>query len=140
MVATRAFYLCWITSILGVSIAFQPQNAHLPTRKDSMRNGAAIFNCASDVEEYLAANYPLCSALFAKNADVMKKIIKSDVGFTIFAPNSEAFSRLGEKKISQLNDVRNAEVIYLIDVTYVVTPMISDQPLISIHIGFTVLL
>jgi hypothetical protein len=58
-----------------------------------MRKGAAIFDSAADAEEYLAANYPECSALFAKNADVMKKIIKAEDGFTIFAPNGNAFGR-----------------------------------------------
>ena len=40
----------------------------------------------------------------------MKKIIKSDIGFTIFAPNEQAFADLGEKGRDQLEDVRNVEV------------------------------
>jgi hypothetical protein len=51
-----------------------------------------------------------CSALLAKNGDAMKKIIKADKGFTIFAPNEVAFVSLGEKRRSQLEDIRNAEV------------------------------
>ncbi len=104
MVAARSLSsVAWIFSILGFSIAFQSQHY-------CMRKSAAIFSSASDVEEFLAANFPACSALLAKNADVMKKIIKADDGFTIFAPNSDAFAALGEKKRAQLDDIRNAEV------------------------------
>lgn len=110
MVAARPFYAGLTCSILGISSAFQFQHAYLSTRRVGIRKEAAIFNSASDVEEYIAANYPACSALLAKNADVMKKIIKADVGFTIFAPNSDAFAALGEKRRSQLEDIRNAEV------------------------------
>jgi len=110
MVTARSYYVGWISSILGISIAFQSHHDFLSTRQVSMRKGAAIFDSATDVEEYLAANYPECSALFAKNADVMKKIIKAEDGFTIFAPNSNAFAALGDKKRSQLDDIRNAEV------------------------------
>lgn len=110
MVAVRSYYVGWISSILGISIAFRSNHGFLSTRQVSMRKGAAIFDSAADAEEYLAANYPECSALFAKNADVMKKIIKAEDGFTIFAPNGNAFASLGDKKRSQLDDIRNAEV------------------------------
>lgn len=103
MIATRYFYVGWIFIISGISTAFQSQH-------DCMRKSASIFNSANDVEEYLAAVFPACSALLAKNADVMKKIIKADNGFTIFAPNNDAFAALGEKKRAQLDDIRNAEV------------------------------
>jgi uncharacterized surface protein with fasciclin (FAS1) repeats len=116
MVATRSFSICWISSILGVSHAFQPHRDILRlrridnNRKEESKADILLFNSARDVEDYLAANYPACSSLLAKNADTMKKILKADDGFTIFAPNSDAFDALGEKKRSQLEDIRNAEV------------------------------
>lgn len=42
---------------------------------------------------------------------VLKKLREaSETGYTIFAPTSEAFKKLGDKKISQLDDPRNLEV------------------------------
>lgn len=57
----------------------------------------------------------------------MKKIIKSDVGFTIFAPNEKAFKDLGKKR-DQLEDVRNDEVAEKI-VSYhvILEPVTADQ-------------
>lgn len=96
--------------IIAAAAAFSPGY----TTRRVVGRSSSISNSASDVEEYLAKNYPSCSALLAKNGDAMKKIIKADVGFTIFAPNEAAFSALGEKKRLQLEDIRNVEVWLLI--------------------------
>ena len=58
----------------------------------------------------------------------MKKIIKSDTGFTIFAPNEQAFADLGENGRNQLEDVRNAEVSEKIATYHVILePVTADQ-------------
>ena len=46
----------------------------------------------------------------SKNPEVWKKLSDaSSDGFTIFAPNDNAMRNLGDKKLSQLDDVRNGE-------------------------------
>ena len=91
------------------------------------RQHTNLYDAATDVEDYLATNYPSCSNLFAKNGDAMKKIIKSDVGFTIFAPNEKAFKDLGKKR-DQLEDVRNDEVAEKIASYHVILePVTADQ-------------
>lgn len=58
----------------------------------------------------------------------MKKIIKADVGFTIFAPNEAAFAALGEKKQNSLGDVRNSEVTEKIALYhFILEPVTADQ-------------
>ncbi|KAL7444371.1 hypothetical protein ACHAXH_009971 [Discostella pseudostelligera] len=131
MVAVRSYYVGWISSILGISIAFRSNHGFLSTRQVSMRKGAAIFDSAADAEEYLAANYPECSALFAKNADVMKKIIKAEDGFTIFAPNGNAFASLGDKKRSQLDDIRNTEVAEKIASYHIIIEPVTAEQLFN---------
>ncbi|KAL7533327.1 hypothetical protein ACHAWF_004471 [Thalassiosira exigua] len=89
---------------------------------------SSLFDSAIDVEDFLAENYPSCSALLAKNGDAMKKIIKSEEGFTIFAPNEAAFSDLGERRRSQLEDIRNDEVTEKIASYHVIAePVTADQ-------------
>ena len=103
----------WLAvGLVAVSTAFQP----LPLLKASGRRGSATqlaSTSAGDVEAFLSANYPSASAFLSKNGDAMKAIIKSEVGFTIFAPNEAAFRDLGDKKRAQLEDVRNGEVTEL---------------------------
>ena len=58
----------------------------------------------------------------------MKKIIKSEIGFTIFAPNEKAFTDIGENGRNQLEDVRNAEVSEKIATYHVILePVSADQ-------------
>lgn len=118
----------WLAvGLVAVSTAFQP----LPLLKASGRRGSATqlaSTSAGDVEAFLSANYPSASAFLSKNGDAMKAIIKSEVGFTIFAPNEAAFRDLGDKKRAQLEDVRNGEVTDKIASYHVILePVTADQ-------------
>ena len=54
--------------------------------------------------------------------------IKSETGFTIFAPNEKAFADLGDTGRAQLDDVRNAEVTEKIATYHVILePVTADQ-------------
>lgn len=50
------------------------------------------------------------SLLLSKYPDLWKKL-PSDAACTIFAPNEKAFSDLGDKKLGQLQDIRNEETV-----------------------------
>mmetsp|Transcript_41064 Transcript_41064/g.86145 ORF Transcript_41064/g.86145 Transcript_41064/m.86145 type:complete len:211 (+) Transcript_41064:76-708(+) len=124
---TRSLGISCLIGIASVSNAFQPPSHHTIHSTTSTRK-SHLSNTVSDVEEFIAANYPSCSNLLSKNGDSMKAIVKADVGFTIFAPNEAAFIELGEKKLAQLGDVRNDEVTEKI-VSYhvILEPVTADE-------------
>jgi len=122
MVSSTVFAIGCLVSISG-STAFT-KNVIITHRQ----RGTNLFNAATDVEDYIAQNYPSCSSLLSKNGDAMKKIIKSETGFTIFAPNEKAFADLGDTGRAQLDDVRNAEVTEKIATYHVILePVTADQ-------------
>lgn len=126
MVSSRSLYIGCIASIAGVSSAFQSTPILRP-RSIAPRE-TALSDSASDVEEFLASNYPSSSYLFAKNGDAMKGLIKAEGGFTIFAPNEAAFTAMGEKKCEQMEDVRNEELTGKIAAYHVILePVTADQ-------------
>lgn len=66
----------------------------------------------------MKSEYPLFHELiFSKNAQVWKSLSEAcatseedrEPGFTIFAPNDAAMRSLGERRLEQLDDVRNLE-------------------------------
>lgn len=65
----------------------------------------------NDLEFFLAKNYPSFYKLVMKpNEKVVKTLRKNaDFGFTLFVPNEAAFAKLGQKKVNQLEDIRNLE-------------------------------
>eukprot|EP00584_Thalassiosira_punctigera_P025577 CAMPEP_0172553948 /NCGR_PEP_ID=MMETSP1067-20121228/52494_1 /TAXON_ID=265564 ORGANISM="Thalassiosira punctigera, Strain Tpunct2005C2" /NCGR_SAMPLE_ID=MMETSP1067 /ASSEMBLY_ACC=CAM_ASM_000444 /LENGTH=208 /DNA_ID=CAMNT_0013342227 /DNA_START=56 /DNA_END=682 /DNA_ORIENTATION=+ len=114
-----------LAGIATISSGFQPPPLHTPS---ICARESHLSSCASDVDDFLAANYPSCSYLLSKTGDSLKKIIKAEVGFTIFAPNEAAFADLGEKKREQLDDVRNDEVTEKIASYHVILePVTADM-------------
>ncbi|KAL9179529.1 hypothetical protein ACHAXT_008819 [Thalassiosira profunda] len=124
MVSARVLLSAGLLGAAPLADAFQPAHVHHTRR-------TALSNSASDVEDYLAANYPSASALLAKTGAAMKKILKdgeAEGGFTIFAPNEAAFEDLGDKLRSSLDDVRNDEMAEKIASYHVIAePVTSDQ-------------
>lgn len=61
--------------------------------------------------EYLEQNFPLTMQLLLpkENTDVWKQLSDATEGYTVFAPNNQAYEVLGEKRVAQLQDVRNGE-------------------------------
>lgn len=76
-------------------------------------------------------SYPAAFSLLSKNNDAMKAINKSEIGFTVFAPNDEAFEALGDKKQGQLGDVRNEEVAEKIAGYHVIAEPVTDKMLFN---------
>lgn len=133
MVSTRSLSRLYLISIAGVSSTSAFQSAHILQTRSSIASKpatktTALSDSASDVIDFIAANYPSCSTFLASNSDSMKNIIKADAGFTIFAPNEAAFKDLGEKRMGQLEDVRNVEMTGKIASYHVVLePVTADQ-------------
>ncbi|KAL7577576.1 hypothetical protein ACA910_015104 [Epithemia clementina (nom. ined.)] len=74
-----------------------------------------LFSSLSDqqgliqVRSFLGQNYPSFYNLIDKNEDLWKKLSDGD-GYTMFCPSEQAFADLGQKKLDQLDDVRNSEI------------------------------
>mmetsp|Transcript_537 Transcript_537/g.731 ORF Transcript_537/g.731 Transcript_537/m.731 type:complete len:208 (+) Transcript_537:35-658(+) len=67
----------------------------------------------SNVERFLDKKFPAFYQLLGKNDEVWKTLntdSTSSTGYTLFAPNAQAFQNLGEKKRNQLEDPRNLEI------------------------------
>ena len=86
---------------------------------------------ADDAQDYISKTHPGAFSLLSKNNDAMKAINKSTAGFTVFAPNEKAFESLGEKKRSQLQDVRNEEVTEKIAAYHVIAEPVTDKMLFN---------
>jgi hypothetical protein len=113
-----------LAGLAAAALAFQPS----PVLHTARPRDTRLRDSASDVEAFLAANYPSASALLSQNGDAMKAIVKSEAGFTLFAPNEAAFAALGEAKRAQLDDVRNEEMLEKIASYHVVLePVTADQ-------------
>ncbi len=95
--------------LFTTSDAFQP--SLLSRRVSTMRRSSTLLRDTSQVEQVIRDQYPkFMKLIMSKNADVWKQLSDaSSEGFTIFAPNDAAMNSLGEKKLSQLDDVRNGE-------------------------------
>jgi len=78
------------------------------------------------VESVLKDNYPEFHSLLSKNEGLFKTLDTdfSD-GYTIFAPNSQAFVDLSEKQRKQLEDPRNLETAQKMGLYHVVTEALS---------------
>ena len=76
---------------------------------------AAEYEAAppTDLEKFLSTRFPEFWFLLQQNEAVLA-VVRADVaqrpdGITLFAPNAQAFSALGPKRLSQLEDERNLE-------------------------------
>merc|ERR1712232_825810 len=63
------------------------------------------------VEKFLQEQFPEFFQLLSKNEEVWKELKTAEEGYTLFAPNSKAFSDLDKKKRDQLSDPRNDELL-----------------------------
>lgn len=127
MVSARSLGLGCLVSIAAKSSAFQSSPVRSPS--NPRVSSSCLFSEPADAEDYLSTNYPSASKFFmSTKGDALKKILKSEFGFTIFAPNEAAFSDLGEAKSAQLGDVRNDEMCEKIaGYHFIDEPVTADQ-------------
>ena len=82
------------------------------------------------VKNCLKENYPALSLVLEKNDGVWKALGGAEGGgFTIFAPNAEAFEALGETKRAQLLDPRNSETSEKIGAYHVIPEVVTADQL-----------
>mmetsp|Transcript_21263 Transcript_21263/g.24602 ORF Transcript_21263/g.24602 Transcript_21263/m.24602 type:complete len:253 (+) Transcript_21263:284-1042(+) len=119
------------------------------SRMRTMSNPTELHG-TSQVEEVLASNYPMFTKLIMNKAGTSiwkqlgESIAASDVesssssstaastaGFTIFAPTDEAMTKLGEKKLNQLDDVRNTETAEKMATFHVINEIVTADALFN---------
>mmetsp|Transcript_21122 Transcript_21122/g.29840 ORF Transcript_21122/g.29840 Transcript_21122/m.29840 type:complete len:218 (-) Transcript_21122:279-932(-) len=137
--------LGFLFAFLGMATAFQTNGGgstltafHRPMSKTK----TTLFQQAPEeyadvtstayLEEILAANYPqLMQLLLSKNDGIWKALRKSNQGYTIFAPNAQAFADLGEKKVEQLADPRNLETAEKVASYHVIAEAVTADQLFA---------
>ncbi|KAL7535912.1 hypothetical protein ACHAXR_006807 [Thalassiosira sp. AJA248-18] len=128
MVSACSLLISCLASSTAVSSAFQSSRVLNVQSVRNIHPTTFLSSASSDAEEYLSANCPSYTSFLAKNGDAMKKAIKSEEGFTIFAPTEAAFASLDEKKKEQLEDVRNTEVTMKIASYHAIAePVTADE-------------
>jgi len=97
-------------------------NFHSPTKLYSQD--------MSGVEVLLGERYPSFYSLISTNNQIWKEFRKVN-GFTIFAPNEEAFESLGEKRQMQFRDERNLETVEKIGSFHCIAETVSSEELFT---------
>jgi uncharacterized surface protein with fasciclin (FAS1) repeats len=135
MIARYSVFRCVLVSfatIFGGTNAFQTVkfgNAPI-SRVISLTKLQAEAAEDSDIEAYLNERYPAFMAVLSRNEKACKVLRESgDTGFTVFAPNEQAFLDMGEKKCAQLGDPRNAETAEKIGAYHVMNEPVSADEL-----------
>lgn len=84
--------------------------------------GAGISSTAtqSDLEVFVAKEFPAFYSLLMLNEGLWQIIAESETGYTLFAPSNTVFDNLGEKKLQQLKDSRNLETAQKMGLYHVV--------------------
>lgn len=130
LVATLPSYaLGFVSPRTGTSLA-APRTSSFSASPSSasLSSSSALFAASDSAEEYVASNHPSFYDLLSRNADAMKKMRSSEVGFTIFAPSESSYAAMGEKKVEQLSDVRNTEMVEKMGAYHVIPePVTSDM-------------
>ncbi len=115
--------------------AFQTGHVYSKTLFQGHHRGVKTLlrETTAQVEEKLKTQYPIFHTLImSKNAEVWKELSECDEnGYTIFAVNNEGMQNLGEKKLSQLEDDRNAESAEKIAAFHAVNEPVSTEELFN---------
>lgn len=124
---TLLYSLCTIVP----SFAFQsPRAFSVQTRRVGISSSSSTqLRDTSQVEEVMTSQYPIfMNLIMSKNTDVWKQLNDAE-GITIFAPNDDAMNALGEKKLSQLDDVRNGETAEKIASFHAIGEQVTSEEL-----------
>mgnify|MGYP005847678019 CR=1 FL=1 len=107
-----------------------------PTRSTTIASSTTQLYAdavSSDVEDFLQEKYPAFMSVLSRNEKACKVLRESsiDAGFTVFAPNEEAFIKLGEKRVAQLGDLRNSETVEKIGAYHVINEPVNADDLFN---------
>jgi uncharacterized surface protein with fasciclin (FAS1) repeats len=106
---------------------YQQQQQQYGGQQEDNQNLLAVRN-------FLQENYPYFYNILNMNDEVWKAIgeddyEKGEIGYTIFAPSDEVFSKLGETKQSQLLDPRNLETTQKVAGYHVINEVVTAEQL-----------
>lgn len=115
-----------LACLVHQTFAFQTQIAPLPAAFSTTRLYADA--APQDIEAFLNEYFPAFMTVLSRNEKACKVLRESSAtGFTVFAPNNQAFVDLGEKKMAQLGDARNTETAEKIGAYHVINePVLAD--------------
>lgn len=110
-----------VVSFVGVQRAVQLVRNVTPLR--------AEMTPTSSVEEFLEEeHFQFYSIIMSKNPEVWKKLRESDSS-TIFAVTDAGMMELGEKKLSQLADIRNEESVMKMGEYHAINEAVTEEQL-----------
>ena len=110
---------------VAVANAFQVQHTR-PSRRLTQLQETSV-----SIEEFLSQNYPAFMSVLSLNEQAIKALRDTTSGYTVFAPNAQAFEDLGQKKRDQLKDVRNAETAEKIGAYHVINEPVTAEELFA---------
>ena len=84
-----------------------------------------------EVGNFLSSYYPEFDMVVKSNDELWKLLGDSKEGFTLFAPNVEAFSKLSDKQIKQLQDPRNKETTDKIGLYHAIAEVVTADQLFA---------
>lgn len=110
-----------LTALLVCAVSgFQKPSSHIGRR-------ATLLRDTMEVEAFLNENYAGFSAIVFQNEELWKGLQDAE-GYTIMAPNNEAFENLDAKERSQLKDPRNGEICEKMGAYHVIAePVTADE-------------
>lgn len=114
--------------LFGVASALTVGAFHMPIPSIYHRSTALHESTLSDsdqVEQFLAERFPDFNKLLSTNEVVWKELKTAEEGFTLFAPNSKAFS--DRSKVEKLNDPRNGELLEKIGAYHAIAEPVTAQ-------------
>lgn len=96
-------------------------------------DGAAAGSAdTSKLETLLEERYPIfMQLLLANNNDIWKELRYSNEGMTLFAPNQQAWAKVGEKRMAQLQDERNLETMEKIGTYHAIAEKVTAEELFN---------
>ncbi|GFH44194.1 hypothetical protein CTEN210_00668 [Chaetoceros tenuissimus] len=134
------FLSIWMTfSNLQHAFAFQTSVSKLQLRSTALYETYESFESPNtstttlQVENILKEQYPIFHKLImSKNPQVWKELSEAGaLGFTVFAVNDEAMRNLGEKRLGQLDDIRNEEAAQKMAAFHAVNEPVSAEELFN---------
>jgi uncharacterized surface protein with fasciclin (FAS1) repeats len=110
----------------------RPSLSILKSSNDKGERAVSDNEALLKVKNFLKENYPGFNAILEKNDSVWKALAGVDEGgFTIFAPSAAALTALGEKKQSQLLDIRNLETSQKLGAYHVIAETVTADELFN---------
>mmetsp|Transcript_11434 Transcript_11434/g.19001 ORF Transcript_11434/g.19001 Transcript_11434/m.19001 type:complete len:227 (-) Transcript_11434:84-764(-) len=111
---------CVLSTSLGFMVAPPSSQPSVVLRAEQSKWESEEPFQRSNLDKFLSTKYPEFYAVLSQNEEV-DKVLNADGAITVFAPNSQAFANLEDKRRAQLGDPRNLETVEKIAAFHVVS-------------------